>query len=193
MVLETTAGDGEAELRAARVYKTIAKGEKPDAILRSVAEGLGVSLGNLQTQLGKLRTRGVASMFPEGGVLYGSAASQMDRVCSAYGLEWSIQKGLLQILERNKPVSTDPVFELSSDSGLLGSPKYERQQGNVKPGKHVGEIDFECLLNPLLMPGYVLSIKSKFVKGAFRITEVDHKGDTFTAGDWKTEGKAKAY
>lgn len=182
--IETTirAGDGEKELRAARIAKQVPEKVKPEEILRVVAETLGVKPGNLNSAIAKLARRGLGSMFSAGAALSGASADIMDRVCASYGLEWSVQDGALQILERDTAVDGKTVIKLSSDTGLTGSPTVDSK----------GVVSFECLLNPLLKPGCVVVLESMFVRGGFRLTDVKHSGDTF-GGKWETTAHGKVY
>jgi hypothetical protein len=183
--VEIVGGDGEHEIQTARTYRTIPKGSDPADILATIAEDLGVSRGNLAKAQALLRAKGIASMFSAGGALWGSAAEQMTRVCDAYGLTWSIQDGALQILERDKPVRESSVFELSPETGLLGSPSVNRDNRR--------EIEFKCLLNPLLQPGVVVTNRSKYVTGAYTIKACKHTGETRSAGTWETSAKATVF
>jgi len=106
----------------------------------------------------------------------------MDRVCASYGLEWSVQDGALQILERGTAIDGKTVVKLTPETGLKGSPSVDSK----------GVLQFECLLNPLLKPGCVVVVESMFVRGGFRLTDVKHEGDT-SGGDWKTTAHGKVY
>lgn len=182
--IETTirAGDGEKELRAARIAKQVPEKVKPEEILRAVAETLGVKPGNLNSAIAKLSQRGLGSMFSAGAALSGASADIMDRVCASYGLEWSVQDGALQILERDTAVDGKTVIKLSKDTGLIGSPTVDSK----------GVVSFDCLLNPLLKPGGVVVLESLFVRGGFRVTNVKHAGDNF-GGKWESSVHGKVY
>lgn len=182
IVTEITGGDGEDAVRASLVYKALGPKVPAHEILREAATAVGVDPGNLESAVRALEARGLASLFSEGGMLSGSAADQLTRVCNSYGLEWSIQDGALQILERDKPVNTRSVFEYSKTSGLLGSPRLNQK----------GELSFSALLNPVLKPGLVVSMKSEFVQGGFRLTDVDQQGDT-QGGEWKSDCHGRRY
>lgn len=182
--IETTinAGDGEKELRASRIAKQVPAKVSPGVLLRVVAESLGVSAGNLHAAVSKLESKGLGSMFSAGAALSGSTWDLMDRVCASYGLEWSVQAGALQILERDTAADGKTVVKITPDTGLTGSPSVDSK----------GVLSFECLLNPQLRPGCVVVLESMFVRGGFRITEVVHEGDNF-GGPWKSTCKGKRY
>lgn len=180
--VEIQAGDGEAELRKARIAKQVPAKVKPGELLRTVAESLGVKKGNLDAAVSKLNAKGLGSMFSAGAALSGNAVPIMDRVCRSYGLEWSVQDGALQILELGVALEGRTVPKLTRESGLIGSPQID--------SKHV--LSFECRLNPALAPGVLVVVESQFVNGGFRLTDVEHEGDNF-GGSWKTTAHGKKY
>jgi hypothetical protein len=180
--VEIQAGDAEDLLRAARIAKQVPAKVSPGALLRTVAESLGVKKGNLDAAISKLNAKGLGSMFSAGAALAGRSAPLMDRVCKSYGLEWSVQDGALQILERDVALEGRTVPKLTPQSGLIGSPQID--------SKHV--LSFECRLNTTLYPGAVVVIESQFVNGGFRLTDVEHEGDNY-GGSWKTTAHGKKY
>ena len=164
-------GDAEREIATARVSATIAPGDSPDAVMRVAAEALGVGLGNLASVLSRVAT--LRSVLPKGGALHGSAARAMDRVCRAYGYQWSVQDGQLLILDGN-PVSESAEL-IGPSTGLVGSPKVD----------NTGKVSFDCALRPALAIGESFQLKSRFVSGGYRVLELTHKGDTHGPG-WST-------
>jgi hypothetical protein len=176
------AGDGETEIRSARIAKQVPSKVKPGELLRTVAKSLGVKAGNLDAAVSKLDARGLGSMFSAGAALSGKVAPLLDRICASYGLRWSVQDGALQILEVSKALEGRTVPKLTPQSGLIGSPQSD--------SKH--KLSFECRLNPSLYPGGVVVIDSQFVKGNFKLTDVEHEGDTF-GGAWKTSAHGVKY
>lgn len=174
-------GDGEVALRKARVQATFAKTKPTDSVLRELAKALGVKPGNLEKAIVKFKTSLNTSPFSMGTVLSGSASREMTRVCRSLGLEWSVQSGELQILERGQATSPDAIW-CSQEHGMLGSPTID--------GK--GVLTVRMLMTPGAFPGRILALDAARLKGNFRITETTHKGDT-TGGSWEVEIKGKRY
>lgn len=158
------AGDEERAVRHARISATIAPGDSASALMEKAAEALGVGLGNLASVLAKVAA--LRSLLPQGGAIHGSAARAMDRVCKAYGYQWSIQQGQLLILDSRAVKESAEL--ISAGTGLIGAPKVDSK-------KHVS---FDCLLRPSLAIGESFKLESAFVNGGFRVLEFTHKGDT---------------
>lgn len=159
------AGDGEASLRA-RVHVPVGAKSPPDQALRAIAAALGVKGGNVEAAARTLRQRGL-SLFPTAGAISGNAARELTDFCRAADLEWSIQDGALQILQRGR-ATPDTAFELSSDSGLIGSPSADSK----------GVVNARCTLLPDLRPGRIVVFKSRVLQGAYRLEEVEYVGET---------------
>jgi hypothetical protein len=172
-------GTNEKAQKNARVNVTIGPKAGADTALRAIAKALGVGDGNIAPTLAKLRASGVAQMLTHGLVISGSASFHMTNFCNSAGLEWSVQDGVLQILDRDKALSTFAV-KLESDSGLLESPTVD----------HKGFMQAKCLLNPDVRPGVLVTIDSQQVKGTYRVEKATYEGDTYDNPWWITlEGK----
>lgn len=178
---EIKGGDGEPQLRSAWISRGFPEGTKAEEYLDAAARAIGVDEGNLADAKSKLSSKGLGSIFTQ-SVFFGSAASMLDRVCKSYGFEWSVQEGALQILEIDQPIDPGKVFLVSPDTGLRGSPRIDNK--NI--------VSFECNLNPLIRPGSLVQLSSDLVSGGFRISDVEHSGDT-AGDDWKTVAHGKKY
>ena len=64
-------------------------------------------------------------------VFYGAARKALDKVVAGTGLEWSIQNGELQIVNRNG-VTKRSGYVLAKDSGLIGFPERTREAARSK-------------------------------------------------------------
>ncbi len=171
-----TTGDSEKEIQEARIHVPIGTGVPVEHALRSIAKALKVGDGNLPQALASLKLKGVAAMFGPGTVISGNAGRELTDFCRSAGLEWSVQDGQLLILDVNKPL-TDKAVELTKDSGLVGSPTidYNATSKTKKGGIYVKA---KAFIIPELAPGRKVVFDSKFVKGGFRIEEVEYTGDT---------------
>lgn len=140
-------------------------------MLAQLAQALGVGLGNVQNAVAKLTARG-AQFFGSGTAIVGNAAEELTTFCRSAELEWSIQDGLLQILDRGTSLD-DLAVLLSSESGLIGSPSVD----------HKGIASATALIQPDLSPGRKVTFDSLALKGTYRITDVEYSGDT-AGTDW---------
>lgn len=162
-------GDGEKALRKGHISVPVGPSMPIDQVLRLIARALGVKPGNLDAAAARLRAGG-RTLYPVDTVLHGNAAQTLDDFCRAAGIEWSIQNGGLQLVDRGKAIASKP-FVLQAESGLIGSPTIDGE----------GKLDVTCELNPELRPGLPILVNARFVKGLFRIVEIEYAGDT--AGD----------
>lgn len=182
IVTKIETGDSAKELQSAKINLSVGPKVPAEVVLTAIARTLKVGLGNVQTAAAKLKSKG-ATFFGKGTLIYGSAAQALDDFCKSADLEWSIQDGVLQILDRGKALESQAVL-LSSDTGLIGSPTID----------HKGIVSFKALIQPDLRPGRKIAFDTLSFKisQGYRIQEVEYTGDT--AGQtWYCEGKAKKY
>ncbi len=183
-------GDSEKEMQESRINMSVGPGVSADIALTAIVRALKVSPGNLPQAVATLRANGVANMFGAGTAISGPAADELTEICRSAGLEWSIQDGALQILDVNASL-TDKAVELSSDSGLVGSPAIDFQASSkaAAGGLVVRATSF---IIPELGPGRKVSFNSKSVKGGFRIEEIEYEGDTH-GGPWYAHMLCRRY
>lgn len=137
----------------------------------------------------------------------GRARNAMNEICQFLGLEWSAQANEIQIIKKGD-VYSDIAVVLSSETGLIGSPKPKAknipEKGAGKKGIKYGQdgvIRFtktdptakvkdrqmlqvqgytvRSLLNPMIYPGSLIQLYSRGVNGKFfRVEECTYSGDT---------------
>jgi hypothetical protein len=163
------AGDGEKAQATARINVSFGPKVKSDIVLRAIVKALGVKPGNINQAIQMLNRKGFTS-FGKGVVLSGSATMHMHNFCKSADLEWSIQDGAIQILDRGKTLGERAV-RLSSTTGLIESPSVD----------HKGILSAKFLLQPDIRPGTLLVLDSLAVKGNYRISKCNYKGDTMGA------------
>lgn len=178
IITKLSTGDGEKEVRESRINVPIGPKASVTFALNQLVKSMGIGEGNLKTMAPKVLLNAAASMFTGGSVMSGPAADEMDGFCKSANLEWSIQNGNLQLLERTKPVSNVAVV-LNSDTGLIGSPSIDNK----------GVVTFRTLMIPDIDPGRLVVFNSEFVKGTYRIDDAEYSGDT-DDNDWYIDCKA---
>jgi hypothetical protein len=193
IVTELNLGDGVQEIRDTTISVGYGKNIKSKQIFTDVAKKMDLSL--------TLPNDAPEREWQNGLSYYGSARTLLDKTAKASGLEWSIQNGVLQVIEKGM-VTTRQGIEISSSSGMVGSPDSEREdkaEAKGEKGKSGGGKSSEpkqqwngwkvkTLLMPMLNPGDRVMLNSKAVEGVFRIEELTHTGDNWE-GDWQTELK----
>jgi hypothetical protein len=173
--------DGASEMKAGRVSVSVKKGAPTDVALKAIVKALGVSDGNLNDALTKIRSASLAQMFAGGTVMHGRAAREMTQLCRSVGLRWSVQDGKLQFLELRKALAGEAIF-LDGDHGLIDSPTVD-QKGILKA---------RMLMAPDVFPGRLVVVQSKAVQGQWRIEKTSHTGSTRDA-DWFIDLEGKRY
>lgn len=176
-----TCGEAIKALQTSRINKSFAPGVTTDTVFREVAKALGVKSGNLDSAVSKIKTAfaGSGNRFPRGCVWTGSATDEMTAICRSLGLEWSIQNGALQILEKRKALETTAVW-LSKRTGMIDKPSVD--------GKGVYTV--KSLMQPNLFPGRQIRIDGEFVKALIRAEDTQHAG-SFRGDSWHVEIKGK--
>lgn len=150
--------DGGHRYRNARIEKGIPPGAKTSQVLDELIKSMGLVKGAVV---------GVPnSQYANGISLSGLSKDRLDDICRKEGLQWSIQDGAIQIIPETQ-ATNDSAILVSSNSGLIGSPS------RTKEG-----IEFKMLLNTNLRPGRRVKIEGRFLKGDYKITQVEHSGDS---------------
>lgn len=167
-------GDGERAWKYAQISESFAPGTRAADALRTLANAMGIELGNVENQL-----NGIAAVFDQGWVAAGSAARELDRMVTSLRKEWSIQDGALQILDPYAALDL-PVPEITPDTGLVGSPEMGSPPTKGKPQL----LRFKALLFHV-KPGGKVKLRSERYDGFVRVHKVSFEGDTH-GGDWYT-------
>lgn len=186
--------DGYANIRDTAVSLGYGPGCKASQLCRDIAGQMGLPLR---------MTDGVPDRsWANGFSFYGAARDALHKIVQGTGLEWSIQMGTLQIVEKLKPTSREG-FVLNAGSGLLSHPERTRRGAREKArvtDERTGDnksivssrqqIDgwrVQSLLLPTVNPGDKIKIESAAITGWYRIASLRHTLDWGSGGDWMTE------
>lgn len=174
-------GDGQRAVQHARVSASFGPNAAISDVINTIGRVTKMDLGNLAAAANTLPP---SQQYVHGYAAHGNALKELDKVLKVAGLEWSIQDGALQLLTPGE-ATTEEVIELSSESGLIGSP--EMATGEKKEGKGTPAarpiLHAKSLLQGGFRPGRRVQVKSRTHQGLFRCVKVDHVGDT-AGGDW---------
>lgn len=179
IVTTVSTGDGEKEIQKSRIHVPVGPATPISVALSAIVKALGCGEGNLATMLPQLTLNGAAQMHVKGTVLSGSAADELDAFCRSANLEWSIQNGKLQLVNRGKALAGTALL-LSSDTGLIESPTVDSN----------GIVTFKTLMIPDMYPGRLVVFASKNLKGGYRLMECTYQGDTH-GKEWDISCKAE--
>lgn len=180
VVVVLSSADGERQMQTSRVSSSFGAGTSVESVLGHLGNALGVGQGNSREMFAGRALNGVMRIFSSGTTVHGQTAPHLDRLSRAAGLEVSIQDGALQVLEIGQPLQGETIV-LRPTTGLVGSPTIGTD--------HV--MKARALLISDLRPGRLVQVEAEFVRGTFRLHQVEFQGDTF-GGDWyaSLEGRA---
>lgn len=127
-------------------------------------------------------------VYPRGKVMFGKPSDYLDQIAKTMNATFYTEDGKINIVQA-KQIPSNEIFDLGPETGLLGSPS-QNETG----------IDFECLLNPLIVINSLVRIDNKKIagyewsqgkairsldsQGIYRIIKVEYVGDT-RGNDWK--------
>lgn len=179
-------GDGSRSIRDSIISVGYAPGVESSTILEDASKSMDMPL----VIPGDVPKR----KWDHGFSYYGSSHGLIEKVTSATGLEWSVQNGDMQIIEKGG-VTTKKGVLISSHSGMIGAPERIREAKTEKAGEKTEVIPnqeslqgwkVKTLLMPTINPGDRVELQSKVASGIFRVTEIKHVGDSH-GDDWRSE------
>lgn len=178
-ITKLQSGDSSTAYKASRINTSLKGPAKIGDVLRTAAQAMGIGVGNLEETITNGSLRGDLVEFVNGIVLSGKAELNVDKIAKSMGLTWSMQDGNMLFLGPTQFVGDRAVL-LSPGSGLVGSPEAGED----------GVLSVRALLQPDLLPGQRVQIKTKQVDGYFRIEKTVFTGDT-RGKDWYADMECK--
>lgn len=199
LVTTISGGDGESAIRAARINRTFPAGTPVSAVLKGLADALGVGKGNSAAA-----GAGLSGRLAKARTLSGLCYDEIEAFCRTQGLRWSVQDSALQIRVEGQPVlpSTGPL--LRRDTGLIGEPEVEKNatvarfasavsSAKIGSSKAKGTVvSGTCLLRPSLIPGVAFRVSSSTFEDNLVCVQTAHIGDSH-AGDWYVNWVGRPY
>lgn len=155
------AGDGDKVFSSVPFNKAYSGGTLYLTIIRDIA-----TVMSLPTEIDFYD---VSAKTLKGVTYSGLCKDVLDEITKYLGLKWSIQQGILEIINLVQPIASQPTaILLSTDTGLIGSPVLvERQEDkqNTKSGKKNKEnrligVNAVSYLNPEIRPGRLVEIRA---------------------------------
>lgn len=186
--------DGLIEIRDTAVSLGYAGGVSSQLILNDIAGQMGLKLIAGEELIERKWANGFS--------FYGAARTALNKIVAGTGLEWSVQNGELQVVNKARTTRRQGVV-LAVDTGLIGSPERVREAArskqadendkksakkqNVEPSQQAKDgWNVRSLLLPQINPADKVKIESLTVEGWFRAESVKHTGDSHS-GEWQTE------
>lgn len=207
-VTRATGGDGETQIRTARINRTFAAGTPVATVLRELGKSLGVGQGNLR-DFADARLANGSKTLTRSLTLSGSVFDELEHITRSCGLRWSVQDSALQIREVGLPVGDRQGPLLRADSGLIGEVQVETVvagaesvKGLVRDTKKLQGEGFTagtvkvtgmCLLRPDLIPGVSFRVESEAFTGNLVCVATVHSGDSHSTNQWCVEWTGRPY
>jgi len=163
----TTLEAGERETALVSTRSALSYGANASArtILGALASELGVTL-DVSDDI-------ASRTFRAGYSFIGMARDAISEVVAGLDAGWTIQDGVLHVLERTGVSTVLEGVELTPGTGLVGSP--ELVQGGVA---------FKAKLIPRIKPKAPVRIISPSLSGTYVITQVTYRGDLESPSSW---------
>jgi hypothetical protein len=147
--------------------------------LNAIVTALGIGPGNSALIQKSLAAQGVATL--NASAVTGNATRRLTDLCRSAGLEWSIQNGVLQILEIGALLKGQAVL-VSSDTGMLASPSVDSR----------GILHFKAEIIQGLVPGALVNVQSQFFQGGYRLERCHWHGQV-DGPEWEVDCEGKKY
>jgi hypothetical protein len=174
-------GDGEKAYQNARINVSFGPKTPVDTAIRAMVRALGVGEGNLSQVAHKMKINGIGRLIPQGTVIAGPVRDELHDWCRQSDLEWSIQDGAIQFVDKGKATEETAIL-LNHDTGLYGSPSVDSD----------GILTAKIGMIPGVRPGRLVVLDAERIKGNYRIEKATWNGDS--AGDaWDIDIIATRY
>ncbi|WP_314282996.1 phage protein [Haemophilus sputorum] len=165
-VLTLECADGFKAYTQSRVATTLKSGSDDEQILKELHKTLpDIRLGT--TNVNNKRK------LPRGKVMNGDTREMLSRLAKNNNADWSIQDGELVFLPRDKVLKAEAIL-ISQETGMINAPEHTDDG-----------LEVQCLLNPQLLVGGLIEVKSilEHFNGQYKIVKLLHSGDAM-GGDW---------
>lgn len=199
--------DGGRAMREARINQTFTKGTPVSTILQQCCSALGIGLGNAARFEAGAAITGYGTTIPHTFVASGNVSKELTRLLDSMNLQWSVQRGALQLQQKGKPLDLGAIL-LSPQTGLIGSPEAAMDstiaapsakgatasapQKKTKP-KDPSVLKIKAMLIPGLVPGRKIVLQCKeFPENGYQLTECEYVGQSF-GKDWHVNMIARVY
>lgn len=155
-------GSGEQQLLTSFINQTFPPSTSVASIITVLISALGLPAGFIS---------GIpaTAIYNQGIVLSGGVKASLDAITRTYGLQWFVQNGSVNILPIGTGL-TSAAIAVSQETGLIGVPS------NGDGGDNI--VTFTSLLNPKLLPGVHVFLKSRYFNGIYTIQKSHFEGDS---------------
>lgn len=189
-----TSGDGEKAIQVSKINQTFPANTPVDIVIRTIVNVMRKSLGTspgvpTQAQVNALissvKLQGGGRIFTSGLTLSGSTSKVLQDFCKSCGMEFSIQDGNLQLLNKGG-TTLDTALQVIGGSlgdGVIGIPEVD----------HLGNVKFRHLIKNGFSCGRLVNLITQRVQGFYRITKLNYVGDTWDVNSWYVDVEAERF
>jgi hypothetical protein len=145
--LDILAADGDIGYNQGFVNETLAAGHTPQQAIDSITGAMpnvSVDYSNLSNQL-QYNTN------PRSAIFFGMARAKLRYVANSLNAQWSIQNGVVVILDKTGYLPDD-ILEINSGTGMISQP--EQTEDGIK---------VQCLLNPKIRLGGRIKLNNEAI------------------------------
>lgn len=125
----------------------------------------------------------VNSNIVKGYSANGTVKEILDKLASAYNVEWRVNDNVFYVTDKDEPDTTiDQAYVINRNSGLVGSPYRTSGDGRktVKDETKTKGVIFTSLINPDYTVGNAVKIEDKRINGWFKVLDIDYTGGNRT-------------
>lgn len=182
-------GDAIENINNSTINKTLRAGATTETIfnelvgsMEGVTKGITKGLTNCLT--------GKQSLL-RGLQLTGNVKDWLKKISEEWGFDYSVNDGIIETTEKNKPLNDAPIFIINQKSGMIGSPERSDVGVNVKnyllPELRLGRRFEIKSISEKINAGNLFFRKVPPIKneGVYRIDKLIHVGDTHE-NTWET-------
>ena len=174
-VTEIEARDGGKQYAGGLMSETY-EATDSNRIIERIAESMGLTHVRRPADLEVVT-------FEYGLSVFGPGRDHLDQLTESLGAEWSIQGGELVITKTGEPTGEPVVFLDTGEGGTTNT-------GLIRVDKTKKGIKALALSNGNIKPKGRVSIRSRKFTGLYKVTSLEHKGDSGWSQDFYTELEA---
>lgn len=195
-ISELYCGDSITALNSSVINKTLPAGSNATTIMnelinsmqgvtKGITEGLTSCINNKRSLLRSLQLSGNVKDF-------------LDKLSKQCGFDYSINDGVLETSETNKPLNDAPIYTITQKNGMIGSPERSDVGVNVKillkPDLKLGRrIEIKSISETLNVGNlYFRKVPPIKNEGIYRIDKMIHNGDTHD-NQWETQISGRVF
>ena len=172
-------GDATQNLNKTKANRAYRVGTPVSKVISDLVQDLQLPLGRVVNVQGTLTASESFS---------GNVASNLKRICTRYGANFSVTDGAVYIDVQGKRFE-EQVLLISEDTGMIGSPS-PKQPSMSKVAKAAQDankedigLEVKTMLYGPVIPTSTVYLKSKDYEGFYKCTKIVHNG-SYEGGDW---------